>query len=630
MSATVQELFERNFFSAMDYHFSKTMGRISNERNPLVLLGAALASHYTSRGHICVDLETLGGKTVLTEQGQELEGLHWPPFKDWIKALKSSALVSINSDSTPLVLDDRDFLYFQRYWSYQQRLLHCLSLRSQKIEGVVNGQLLREGLKELFPIPDATDKRKLEGIAHQMHASLTALLRNLTIITGGPGTGKTATVVKLLLLLFDQFTGQQKRPEVLLVAPTAKAAVRLRESIQSAKDSFAKQGITCSQEKLDAIPHKALTIHKTLGWMRGTPTRFRYNSDNRLPADIVVVDETSMVDLPLMTKLVEAVPDNARLIFLGDSDQLSSVEPGSVMTDLCQPPSHLEGYSEEFACLLKEYDHFKLPLKVLEGKKTGMWDCLVRLEYSFRFEEARGITELSQAVNKMDSAEAIRLLHDQKYPDITMQSYVSPEDLEEKLKKTVCDGFREYCEEQNISKKLSIFDRFRILCGHRRGPDGAVAVNRIVQDILKKEYNLQTGESLFAGRPIMVLKNDYQMKVFNGDIGIIFPAEENSEQLTAWFYEPGGTVRSIPSSMLPKHETVFAITVHKSQGSGFEHVLVVLPLVPSPVVTKELIYTAITRAKQSVIIFASEESLQKAITSKVERTSGLHTQLWEN
>jgi exodeoxyribonuclease V alpha subunit len=406
------------------------------------------------------------------------------------------------------------------------------------------------------------------------------------MIVGGPGTGKTSTVVKLLaLLVSDAQTSAGITPRILLVAPTGKAAQRLGEAIEKARDT-----LPIPDAVKQAIPSQALTIHRALGSIQGSITRFRHDREHPLECDLMLLDEASMVDLALMRRLLDAAPAHARVILLGDPDQLVSVEAGGVLGDLCAAAEQ--------------------PQSVLHG-------CLSLLTRSYRYPEGSGIAALAQAVHRQDADAALDVLRTRP-EDVQLHPTPPESGLGRALEAEARLAYAGLSK-ANLDARLSALDHFRVLCAHRKGPASVERLNPALARLL-------TGRSRrphehYAGRPILITHNEYATQLFNGDVGVLHA--EKRGQLLAHFRAGRERVRSVALARLPSHESVYAMTVHKSQGSEFERVAIVLPERPSPILTRELLYTAITRAKRGVSLYASEASLRAAIAHRTTRTSGL-------
>ena len=593
----------------IDRHFAGLMSRLAGG-SPEVKLAAALASQQRRLGNICVDLDEYKINPPPVELARELGCDGWPEKSAWIKQLKRSFVVGQPGEFKPLILDAQNRLYLQRYWKYEAELAATiLRLAREKIPPV-DPQKLTTGLLRLFPEVAG------ETINWQSVAAFAALRQRLCIISGGPGTGKTRTVVVLLALLLEQ----NPALSIALAAPTGKAAARLQDAVKNAQAA-----LVCDSAIKDRLPTNASTIHRLLGSIPDA-AHFRHNAENPLPFDAVVVDEASMVDLALMAKLVAAIPDSGRLILLGDKDQLASVEAGAVLADLCngdQPRSFSREFTADFKAVTGQ------PLPAANGVASELADCIVELQKNYRFGDHSGIHRLSCAVNEGDSETALTILRESaRSPgsQIAWKTLPPPAALKAALKPHVLSRYQEYLQASDPAEALAAFGRFRILCALRNGPYGVENLNRLVEEILTEAGLIHARERFYAGRPLMVVRNDYNLKLFNGDIGFI-RAGANRE-LRACFAGPEQTLREILPLRLPEHETAYAMTVHKSQGSEFERVLLILPKDDSVVLTRELVYTGLTRASTEIELWADPELYDTAVRRKISRRSGLREALW--
>jgi exodeoxyribonuclease V alpha subunit len=601
-------------FNPIDRHFASFLGRLT-DNDPEVQLAAALVSYYRSEGHICLDLEEFDGDGQGRSIPDELRGFLFPKVSDWVKRLGASPVVGKPGIFAPLILDDQARLYLHRYWKYETDLASAIKRLAQESTLQVNSKLLGEGLSRLFPAEAAAE------VDWQMVAAFAAIRKRLCIISGGPGTGKTRTVVLLLTLLLEKADNANLR--IALAAPTGKAAARLQEAVKNAKTA-----LPCSQEIKDKLPEEASTIHRLLRSVPDSPY-FRHDADNPLPVDVVIVDEASMVDLALMAKLVAAIPSSARLILLGDKDQLASVEAGAVLADICNAGAQ-RVFSREFSGQFADITGKKLPPGSVSPGPSELGDCIVELRKNYRFGEQSGIYKLSQAVNDGDAQRAIEVLRDAGgSPDSQISWRLSPEPakLKEALKPHVLNNFTAYLKCENPEAALRCFGQFRILCAVRNGPLGVENINRLVEEILADAGLIEASGNYHAGRPLLITRNDYNLRLFNGDIGVLLQDAKRGE-LRAYFSGPEESLRDFLPLRLPVHETAYAMTVHKSQGSEFERVLMILPAEDSAILTRELIYTGLTRASKQVELWTDEKPFRTMIQRKIGRRSGLRDALW--
>jgi exodeoxyribonuclease V alpha subunit len=383
--------------------------------------------------------------------------------------------------------------------------------------------------------------------------------------------------------------------------------------------------IATSEAVRAAIPLQASTIHRLLG-VREHSTQFRHDAGRQLPCDVVVVDEASMVDLALMSKLVEAVPERARLILLGDKDQLASVEAGAVLGELCAGGA---GWSAAMAARLSRLSGQAVAPEPSDDAAIG--DAVVVLRHSYRFGAASGIGQLAGAVNRGDAAAALRVLEEGAFADVSHWVPAQNQALEQAVIEEAAAAYGDFFDAVVCGAApaavFDAFNRFRFLCAHRLGPASAGQVNELITRWVRRRYRYYGDDPWYAGRPVMVVRNDYATGLFNGDVGVALPDAEREGRLGVFFQGADGAIRGIAPVRLPPHETVYAMTVHKSQGTEFDRVTLILPERASGVVSRELVYTGLTRARRRVRIVASPAVLRRAITHRLARASGLRDQL---
>ncbi|WP_273827841.1 exodeoxyribonuclease V subunit alpha [Providencia rettgeri] len=605
---------EERIFTPLDVQFAYS---IADENNPILLVVAALLSAETMTGHVCLALSDVTLENLFSGRHQELANDFWqsmglPDEKTLYQAVQNAHAVSLTSENSlsPLLLSG-DYLYFQRMWQYEQCVAYFFSNTSVKNS---QNQPIQSVLDSLFPISNEVDWQKI--------AAAVAVTSRVSIISGGPGTGKTTTVARILAALIKLETRNDHQLKIELAAPTGKAAARLTESLGNAMKSM-----PLTEKEREILPNQAKTLHRLLG-AQPESQQFRFNRNNLLSLDILIIDEASMVDLPMMAKLIEALPEQAKLIFLGDKDQLASVEAGAVLGDICQFADI--GYSPERAKQLTEITGYSLG-EYSSAEGPAIRDSLCLLRKSYRFSAQSGIGQLAFAVNEGNSTRAQKLLNKEL---VDVHNYV--QETEDDYVKILLDAsacYEDYLLAVKANKTpeeiLSKFNQYRLLAALREGPFGVIGLNDKLEKLLHRQglinrpYNHLNKH--YAGRPIMISRNDSPLGLFNGDIGIILP--DNEGALRAYFQFPDGSTRGVQPNRLPLHETAYVMTVHKSQGSEFTHTAFVLPQLYSPVITRELVYTAITRAKKELSLYGNPKVLRRAIETPTKRRSGLTRQL---
>jgi len=584
----------------IDQHFAALMNRLAKVPSPELELAAKLVSNFRARGDVCVPL-----RDVTSTEAEKLGGTEIPALRDWVNKLRSSGVVGDPGEFAPLILDQSDRLYLQRYWKYENELGRNLQARLRdKSPRDFDPADLTQGIAELFPGP--SDLQKL--------AAFVAATSRLCVISGAPGTGKTRTIVFICALLIT-LAGKYEL-SFALAAPTGKAAARLKETI-------AQTGVSLHLSGKLKLPADASTIQRLLG-ARGDSPHFRHNAKNPLTADVVIVDEASMIDLALLAKLFDAIRPDARIILVGDKDQLASVEAGSAFRDICTPGFEL-GVSVSLAEAFAEITGQKLD--GASADQAPIHSVVVELRRNYRFTPGAGIAELSNAVNRGDAVAAIAVL--KRGGSIRWRPTPSLKNFERELRERVFPRFEKLLRLSEPAVALKRLAEFAVLCALRRGPFGAETVNALLEGMLFETGLIEGAGRYHAGEPIIVVRNDYNVGLFNGDLGIVLPDAVTGE-LRVFFRGEGDEVLNFAPGRLPAHEPAFALTVHKSQGSEFHDALVILPERDAPVLTRELVYTGITRVRETVEVWASEEILRQTIGRKIERSSGLRERLWKD
>jgi exodeoxyribonuclease V alpha subunit len=620
--------------NAADVHVSLRFGRFAAEIGEPVLLAAALAVRAPRLGHVHVDLATVRQTaTVDVDVPVDLQALPWPDPPAWVAALLGSPLVANGEDGS----DDRplrligSWLYLDRYWREERQVAADLAARAEHSFGVVDVPVLRAGLDRLFPDAAGPDRQRL--------AAAVAVLRPLTVVAGGPGTGKTTTVARILALLDEQARAAGAPPPlVALTAPTGKAAARLEEAVHQEA-----VGLDVADDlRSRLLASKASTLHRLLGWQPGNRSRFRHHRGNRLPHDVVVVDETSMVSLSQMAKLVEAVRPDARLVLVGDPQQLASVEAGAVLGDIVGPaadrllmrPAARASLAEATGGPIDEESATEPATTNAaaagDAPTAAIGDGIVVLRRVHRF--GGGIATLADAVRRGDADATIAALSATTNDDVVW----IPVDLADSPAATL-GPIREAAVSAGVAiadaaragdgrAALEALAGFRMLCAHRRGPYGVATWSARVEAWLAAAVpRFAAGGAWYVGRPLLVTENDYTLGLYNGDTGVVVAADGDRR---AAVFERRGQVLEFSLARLSAVETVHVMTVHKSQGSQFDTVAALLPDPDSPILTRELLYTAVTRARHRLILAGSEEAVRAAVTRPVARSSGLRRWVW--
>jgi exodeoxyribonuclease V alpha subunit len=646
----IKALKNREAFQDIDLQFAAFIHALADAGGAELFLAAALASYAVRGSHVCVRLDSFAGR-IFPEYSADRFGfddyeritLRCPDIDAWLAVLRDSdcaGVISAPEDyrRTPLILDEHNRLYLNRYWSYENELAQQIFARCTTAfepPEMPPGSIC--SISRLFQHANPAD------IDWQQVAVFAAMRNPFSVITGGPGTGKTTVAAAIIALTL------QLKPDsrISLCAPTGKAQARLREAVLGELDN-----LNCSVDIKKMIAQlRAFTIHSLLKPLHNSP-EFRHNAENPLGMDLIIVDEASMVSLPVMIRLFRAIPPQTRIILLGDKDQLASVESGAVLADICQAaqpgrfsPDFAKGFAVTSQGLMPE-----LPLCV---RQTFLTDSAVELKVSHRFNDNEGIGLLRNAVNRVETDADARQAWEvaQSNAAFGLKTCPLPEAaILEKALTTVLDTnnipmedgvmhsfrsylslLRDYESFEALDKAYAIIGDFKILCAQRNGVYGVENINALVSGLLglDKIYS--------PGMPLMITRNDYTANLFNGDVGLVWNtvnADGNPEP-RVFFPNPAYAIGepldkkyiSFSPVQLPEHEPVFAMTIHKSQGSGFRNILMIMPASDSAVLTRELIYTGITRARKQVELWTHKDIFLKAVKRKTMRDSGLEEKL---
>ncbi|MGZ4321107.1 MAG: exodeoxyribonuclease V subunit alpha [Solirubrobacteraceae bacterium] len=617
-----REFNDAGVLASADVHVAARLAAIAGERHESVMLAAALAVRAPRLGHVYVDLASIRDTAAVdTEEPVDLSALPWPDVGEWIERVAASDLVAAgeadDSAARPLRLVGT-WLYLDRYWAEERGVADELLAMSGASAHGVSVDELAGGIARLFA--GDPDRR-------QAMAAASAVLRRLAVVAGGPGTGKTTTVARVVALLCEQALRSGGRmPLVALAAPTGKAAARLEEAVHA--EAGRLDVAEAIREQLLSL--QASTLHRLLGRRPGSNSRFRHDRNQRLPHDVVIVDETSMVSLSLMARLVEALRPEARLVLVGDPGQLASIEAGAVLGDIVGPAAErmVIGTSArrslEAACGVS-VDAAEPPAGVTIG------DGIVVLDREHRF--GGGIARLAFSVRRGDADAVLGLLNDPPDDVLWIPTDVGSDSIDSlgpvRAGAVSAGGavFRAAAGGEGLAA-LSALGSFRILCAHRRGAYGVSTWTARVEGWLEAELDgFSTADPWYVGRPLLVNENDYELRLYNGDTGVIIKSTGELDRVSAAFERRGETVEYSPSR-LSAIDTVYAMTIHKSQGSQFDTAAVLLPDPASRILSRELLYTAVTRARTRLIVAGTEESIRLAVGRPVARASGLRRRLW--
>jgi exodeoxyribonuclease V alpha subunit len=609
----VNNLLLKGAIRPIDYAFAEFIEQQERHGDQIIVLLAAYLSSRLGEQNSCIDLPQLGQ----------------PFVGDYIFPSLDNILLSLANASTvhcveslgqqvrlPIVLD-KNKLYLQRYWQYEVALTKQIFKGCSQFN-MLNAASIKEDLNTLFPANNSVE------IDWQKIAVGIAMRNKLTFITGGPGTGKTTTVTRLLALMQHTALKKGKPLHIQLVAPTGKAAARLIDSIGQAKlhlpDGFDND-----------LPSGCSTIHRLLGTLPNSPF-FKADQNNPLHLDVLVIDEASMIDLPLMTKLFNALPEKCQLIMLGDKDQLASVEAGSVLSDICASSQGKQGipyYSDELRDYITQLSGYQLPKH--DGRdRSAVENNLIVLQKSHRFTAQSGVGQLAQSINTGNVKRCITLLLDNDYADISWRKDAEVSELIASLMPNYIEYFNAISN-GNIIDAFKLLAKHQVLCAQRSGTRGVDELNVAIEREFSKQNLIDSSREFYPGRAIIISQNDHRLQIFNGDLGIVMEDPNNPALIKVWLMAENDHVRGILPNRLPAHENVYAITIHKSQGSEYQEVHLCLPLQQGGTaprgLSRELLYTGLTRAKKQFTLYSDQSVIEHAITHQCLRSSGLTDRL---
>lgn len=596
--AKIEKWYQQEIISDLEKEIVRLLIELDENVSDAVLLAAASCIFAQQQGHICIDLnnpDSLPNYLFDDERtGIKIDG---DTLTQWESALNECSLVTKSANLAPLVLE-KSRLYFHRYWKYEEELTEWFKERSSvtHIIDKEEEQVLKYLLRPTGDLFEAD---------WQQVAVCLSFLKDLVVISGGPGTGKTYTVLNIIAA--HAKARSSKKFNIALAAPTGKAARRLINSIEEGNKHLPES----FQDGIE-LPEHAVTVHKLLG-ADYSGSSFKYDQDNQLPYDLVVVDEASMLDITMWVRLIRALGKHTKLVVLGDKDQLASVEAGSILGDICGGENSC---SEHISVKLKELMGIPIPV-VTDAPSLN--DCIVFLTKSYRFREESGIQKLADAINRRDHEEVLRILKDPRIDDVKLVE-PSGKNLDQLIDFYAIQHYERYITEGE-GLEIKAVNQKKILCAIRKSDLGVEQINGRAEHGIKRKHNLSITNEWYNGRLVMATRNDSLLRIRNGEIGVY---DADQEQVK---FEGEENIGVAPAR-LTEYEPAFAITIHKSQGSEFDDVAIVLPNKENSILSKEILYTAVTRARRNTLIITNEEILTATIQRSVSRKSGVKQKLW--
>ncbi|HXK00309.1 MAG TPA: exodeoxyribonuclease V subunit alpha [Buchnera sp. (in: enterobacteria)] len=599
----LKKALKKNIINNIDFYFSSY---IITEKEPAIMLAAACLSYSVNCGHVCLPIFNLENKLIFPKKEKKLIDKLWNTAgnpKNWTEILLKSNHISHNSNAGPLVLYRKN-LYLNYLWQAEKKVFLFISNnKKEKFDTILFNIIL----KSLF--------HKKNNDFQKIAVAMTMIWK-IVFIIGGPGTGKTTVIAKILLSLIRV---SKKKIKIRLAAPTGKASARLTESLK-----YAFKKIKCTEVEKNILPQQAITLHALLGITQKNKKPF-FNVNNILNIDVLIIDESSMIDLLLMEKIINALPKKVKVIFLGDINQLPSIEPGCILKDIYT--YHYHGYSYETAKILKNITECKINI-IDNILHTTINDSICVLKKKYRFNPISDIAQLEEDLKK-NSSNLIKKIFYNKYKNVFYHEINNDNDYLNMIKKIVKE-YSKYLNtiktDYNLKNIMQKFNEYRVLCAIRNGIYGVKNINKYIEMQMEhmnliKSYKLKDN-IWYTGKPIMITKNNKSLGLFNGDIGITIL--DNKKKLKVFFVLDENNIKIIPIELIFEYETTWVMTIHKAQGSEFTHTVLILPNIDQTILTKELIYTAITRACDKLTIYAEKKTFLKIIKKKNIRYSGLN------
>ncbi len=608
MADLLKQRLKQQIISPLSYFFAQFIAQKSTQNIESILcISAALVSECNQQGDICINLNDYANKYIFTANAIENEpfiDIKLPDINQWINELSQHSCVSTHFGSQPLILDGHT-LYLGKLWHYEDYIVSQINHRIQQKQ-TINFELLKKGLKSLFEANNSE-------VDWQKIAASIVVSQSFSVISGGPGTGKTTTLIKILALLLEQ----NPTFNIQLCAPTGKAAIRMLEAINSRKNE-----LNLDQHIIAKMPVNAKTIHRLLAYKFG---QFSFNLDNPLSVDCLVIDEASMIDFELMYHLIRALPRHCKLILLGDKDQLSSVDAGHVFSDICGR-QHTLSYSTQHASFLAIVNDIDVKNISNHNNSPDIAQSIALLKTSYRFNMDSGIGHFSKLVNQGNGEAAIALMQ-QKGDELNLFE-IEENTIPVDAINLILENYEKVVVAKSVESAITEFSKFQILCAVRTGTFGVTVLNELINQRLFLRHKITIANN-FDGQPIIITQNDYENNLFNGDIGMLW---RSNNELFAYFQQIDGSLKGFPLISLGQYETAWAITVHKSQGSEYHSVLMVLPNSDNNALLKrELIYTGVTRAKKTFNLCAVVNKFIQGCSLKTKRSSGLAKKLgWDS